>query len=81
VRASLALTAFVLIAAVNLAGCSSKMPTAQDVAAIDDAACRSYGAQPGTQAYFECRMAKDRQNTALAAAIIGNGGLLPAPGS
>ncbi len=43
-------------------------------AAGDDSACPSYGAEPGTQAYFQCRMMKDQQrqanNVALAAAIL-----------
>ncbi|MEJ0093835.1 MAG: hypothetical protein WDN46_10440 [Methylocella sp.] len=40
----------------------------------DDESCISYGAEPGTQEYFQCRMMKDQQrqanNTALAAAIL-----------
>ena len=64
---------FVIVAAVTLAGCAMG-PTPQQVAAGDDAECRSYGAAPGTDAYFNCRMAKDRQRqqnrAALAAALI-----------
>jgi hypothetical protein len=49
------------------------MATAEDRAiqanAADDAACQSYGAQPGSQAYFQCRMLKDQQRQANDAAI------------
>ena len=39
---------------------------------ISDAdACISYGAQPGTTEYFQCRMAKDQQRQANTAAIAG----------
>lgn len=42
----------------------------------DDAECQSYGAEPGTQAYIQCRMAKDQQRqqakAALATAILSN---------
>jgi hypothetical protein len=54
----------------TLAGC---MATGQDraiaAAAADDSSCQSYGAQPGSQAYFQCRMAKDQQRQANDAAI------------
>lgn len=58
------------IVVLALAGCASR----QDLAQIDDETCRSYGAQPGSQTYIECRMQKDqlRQQgqTARAAAIL-----------
>lgn len=38
-----------------LAGCASR----QEIAADDDATCRSYGAAPGSQAYIQCRMQRD----------------------
>jgi hypothetical protein len=38
------------------------------IAAEEDAQCRSYGAEPGTQPYFQCRMALHQQKTAIAAA-------------
>jgi hypothetical protein len=56
-----------LISAALLSGCV----TAQDIAANDDDACQSYGAQPGSQAYFQCRMAKDQQRQANNAALVG----------
>ena len=34
--------------------------TAQ-VATADDSECRSYGAEPGTPVYVQCRMIKDQQ--------------------
>ena len=58
---------FVLVAAASLSGCV----TAQDIAANDDDSCRSYGADPGSQAYFQCRMAKDQQRQANEAALLG----------
>lgn len=66
--------AMAAILCVLLSGC---MTAAEREAAIerrDDDACQSYGAEPGSQAYFQCRMMKDQQrqanNTALAAAIL-----------
>ena len=44
------------------------------IAEADDSSCQSYGAQPGSQAYFQCRVTKDQQrranNAALAVAIF-----------
>jgi hypothetical protein len=52
---------------------------AQAQAASDDAQCRSYGAQSGSQMYIQCRMSLDQQRqqtrAALAAAILSR----PAP--
>jgi hypothetical protein len=33
----------------------------RELAALDDAKCRSYGATPGTDMYVQCRMALDQQ--------------------
>jgi hypothetical protein len=58
------------ILGLSLGACMSP----QEQAASDGSACESYGAEPGTQAYFQCRMMKDQQrqanNAALAAAIL-----------
>lgn len=51
--------------ALSLSGC---LNTREQLAKRDDADCRSYGAKPGTQEYFQCRMAKDRNNTVAEAA-------------
>lgn len=55
-------------------GCMSTEERNARIAAADEDACVSYGAQPGTQEYFQCRMANDQQrqanNAALAAAIL-----------
>ena len=40
-------------------------------AAANDAACQSYGAKPGTQEYFQCRLTKDQQRQQAAAALAG----------
>jgi hypothetical protein len=39
-----------------LSGCAAMMAKA------DDKDCREYGAEPGTGAYFQCRMAKSSQH-------------------
>jgi len=36
-------------------------PTPEQTSASDDAKCQSYGAAPGTQPYFQCRLAIDQQ--------------------
>lgn len=46
-----------------LAGCASR----EEIAEADSSDCASYGAQPGSQAYFQCRMMKDQQHNADAA--------------
>ena len=43
-----------------LAGCR----TTEEVAAADDATCRGYGAQPGTDLYVQCRMMQDERRSA-----------------
>jgi hypothetical protein len=48
-----------------LAGCAS----AADIAAYDDAKCRSYGAKPGDPAYVTCRSQLDAARTQAAATI------------
>lgn len=43
-------------AALALAGCSSlRGPSADQLAAAQDAQCRSYGSTPGSAAYVNCR--------------------------
>jgi hypothetical protein len=55
---------FLIFAAVALlGGCASR----DKIAKADSSDCASYGAQPGTQAYFQCRMIKDQQHNADAA--------------
>lgn len=44
-----------VLLALLLAGCASR----QDLAQSDDAHCRSYGAQPGSPAYMQCRAQQD----------------------
>lgn len=71
-----------VLLAIMLASCLSACatgPTPAQIAAADDASCQSYGASPGSDAYYQCRMAKDQQRqqarAALAAAILSR----PAP--
>ena len=47
----------IVAAALPLAACMS----AADIAANDDAACRSTGAKPGTPAYVKCRETRSNQ--------------------
>lgn len=49
---------FALLACVVLAGCQSTTP--EQAASTDDAKCRSYGAQPGSDIYVQCRMMADQ---------------------
>lgn len=47
---------------------------------ISDAdACISYGAVPGTQQYFQCRMAKDQQRQAIIGSLLVDGISRPQP--
>jgi len=63
-----------ILTACALAGCASR----QEIATDDDATCRSYGAEPGSQAYIQCRMQRDalrqQDRTARAAAILSSPG-------
>jgi hypothetical protein len=45
-----------------MSGCVTAEQNIARVAAMDDAACHSYGAATGTDAYFQCRMIKDQQH-------------------
>jgi hypothetical protein len=54
-------------------------PTRQQVLDQDRAECIAYGANPGTDAFMQCMMAKDQQRMALASAFVAGGGLRPPP--
>jgi hypothetical protein len=45
-------------AAIALSGCV----TAEEMAALDDKTCHSYGAPTGSALYVQCRMVKDQQH-------------------
>jgi hypothetical protein len=51
------------------AGCLSDQEFAARTPLSDDVACQLYGAQPGSPAYFRCRVAKNRQRRVVTAAI------------
>ena len=53
--------------ALGLSGCVNR----QQIAAGDDFDCQSYGATPGTDAYFNCRMIKEQQRQATNLAVAG----------
>jgi uncharacterized lipoprotein len=63
----------ILLAAsvILLSGCLTSEERAQQIADADDTQCQSYGAQPGSTEYFQCRMAKDQQRQANTAALAG----------
>jgi outer membrane biogenesis lipoprotein LolB len=58
------------VAAIGLTGCAEMQArqqaeanaNAQAQMANDDGQCRSYGTQPGTPAYVQCRMNLDNQH-------------------
>jgi hypothetical protein len=54
---------------VTLGGCA----TQQQITATDDSVCRSYGAQPGSEAYVQCRMMKDQQHQDAAQSLLNAG--------
>ena len=56
---------FSAVLLLGMCGCASSP------ASNDDMACQSYGAAPGTDAYFQCRMMKDQQRQQTNAAIVG----------
>jgi hypothetical protein len=47
--------------AVALGGCAKSESAAQAAFRADDAKCKSYGADPGTDAYVDCRLVIDMQ--------------------
>jgi hypothetical protein len=51
------------------AGCLSDQQFAAQIPVSDDVACQSYGALPGSQAYFNCRVAKNQQRQVVTVAI------------
>ena len=57
---------FIAVLCAMAGGCNSDYERA---ASSDDGACRSYGAEPGTQTYYQCRMEKDQQRQANIAAL------------
>lgn len=76
---------FVVLCAGLLAGCLASL---EEVTAAHDQQCRSYGAQPGSDAYIQCRMMLSNQiaqaNAQRRAALVGMGTAMmatPAPAS
>lgn len=61
----------VIALAVALSGCAEyQAERAQAMADNDDAQCQSYGAQPGSQPYIQCRMNLDNQRAQMRTAIV-----------
>lgn len=62
-----------LVLCLALGGCLG--PSEAELAAADDAKCRSFGSAPGTDAYTNCRVALDTQRAngrALRRAVVLN---------
>ncbi|MFG7486291.1 hypothetical protein [Methylorubrum rhodesianum] len=60
----------VLLSACNAAktpGRAELLMSDEEVAAKDDAICKSYGAQPGTPVYIQCRATQDQRRDAYKA--------------
>ena len=56
--------ASLIVLALALSGCVTDAERAAQ-AASDDKDCRSYGAQPGTSEYYQCRMAKSERRDVI----------------
>jgi outer membrane lipoprotein SlyB len=52
---------FMAATAIALAGCARSESATEAAFRADDAKCKSDGANPGTDAYVECRLAIDLQ--------------------
>ncbi len=79
-----AMIAITIALATALPGCADyyarqQAQYAANAQAQDDDQCRSYGVQPGSPAYVQCRMNLDNQRAGLAQAAVGaffaNGGV------
>lgn len=66
---------FLAATAAALAGCAGSETATQATFRADDARCKSYGAEPGTDDYVRCRLAIDLQkaNAEQATASIPRG--------
>ena len=51
----------IVAATLPLGACMTAAEQAREIAASDDAACRSAGTKPGTPAYAKCREGKSNQ--------------------
>jgi hypothetical protein len=60
---------FAIALLVTLGGCA----TQQQISAADDNVCRPYGAQPGSEAYVQCRMMKEQQHQDAAQSLLNAG--------
>jgi hypothetical protein len=60
---TLLLAAAPVALALLLGGCVTTEEMAAQNAKADDGDCRSYGAEVGSTAYFQCRMNKDQTRT------------------
>jgi hypothetical protein len=56
-------TLLAAIAALALSGCVTAEEMAAQNTRADDSDCRAYGAAPGSQEYFQCRMTKSQTRT------------------
>ena len=63
----LLLASAAILGSLALGGCVTATKYAAQVAVADDGDCRSYGAEPGSPAYFQCRMTKSQSHEYVAA--------------
>jgi hypothetical protein len=63
----------IVLVCLAISGCVS----AEKLAAIDDAKCKSYGSQPGDPAYVTCRSQLDAARTQAIATSAAAGGIKP----
>ncbi len=71
----------VILLTALLAGCMTAEERAHQLAAQDDGKCRSYGAQPGSVAYVQCRAQLDAAQTQATAAVAAAEASVPMPPS
>ena len=61
---------FLAAVSVALAGCARSESAAEAAFRSDDAKCKSYGADPGTDAYVDCRLSIDMQKATAEAEAV-----------
>jgi uncharacterized membrane protein len=61
---------FLAATAAALAGCAGSERATQATFRADDAKCKSYGAEPGTDDYVRCRLAIDLQKANAEGAAV-----------
>lgn len=60
----------VLLIALFLSACATAKEQEARFAALDEEKCKSFGFQPGTLQFADCRLQLDKQRTAARAALL-----------